>query len=76
MGLRGPRSMAWRARQQLHEPPRSSASLAALRQEAALNRLQRLARGTGLTIVAYEAGRFAIAGKLEQIEAIIGREKS
>jgi hypothetical protein len=60
--------MAWRARQQLPEPPPSRA---ALRQEAALDRLQRLARGTGLTIVGYEPGRFAIVGKLERIEAII-----
>ena len=70
MGLRGSNSMAWRMRQQLPEPPPSRA---ALRHEAALDRLQRLARGTGLTIVSYEAGRFAIVGKLERIETIIER---
>jgi hypothetical protein len=73
MGLRGPRSMAWRARQQLPEP---KPSRAALRHEAALGRLERLAHGTGLKVVSYETGRFAIVGKLERIEAIIGREKS
>jgi hypothetical protein len=52
---------------------RTAASRAALRHEAALNRLQRLARGRGLTIVSYEAGRFAIVGKLERIETIIER---
>jgi hypothetical protein len=54
VGLRGPNSVAWRLRQQLPEPPQSRA---ALRQEVALNRLQRLAHGTGLTIVSYEAAR-------------------
>jgi hypothetical protein len=29
-----------------------------------------------LTIVSYEAGRFAIVGKLERIETIIERERS
>jgi hypothetical protein len=73
MGLRGPNSMGWRLRQQLPEPPPSRA---ALRYEAALDRVQRLARGTGLMIVAYEAGRFAIVGKLDRIEGIIERERS
>jgi hypothetical protein len=68
--------MAWRARQQLPEPLGSRASLAALRQEAALDRLQRLARGTGLTVVSYEPGRFAIVGKLDRIEGIVERERS
>jgi hypothetical protein len=73
VGLRGPNSVAWRLRQQLPEPPQS---WAALRQEVALNRLQRLAHGTGLTIVSYEAARFAIVGKLERIEGIVERERS
>jgi hypothetical protein len=57
MGLRGPNSMAWRARQLLPEPPPSRA---ALRHEAAFDRLQRLARGTGLTIVSYEAANIFV----------------
>jgi hypothetical protein len=73
MGLRGPNSMALRLRQLRPDPPPSRA---ALRHEAALDRLQRLARGTGLTVVSYEPGRFAIVGKLERIEALIERERS
>jgi hypothetical protein len=73
MGLRGPCSTAWRMRQQSPEP---APSRAALRQQAALDRLQRLAHGTGLTIVSYEAGRFAIVGKVDRIEALIQRERS
>lgn len=65
--------MAWRARQQFPEP---APSRAALRHEAALDRLERLAHGTGLKIISYELGRFAIVGKLERIEAIIERERS
>ena len=73
MGLRGPNSMAWRARQQLPEP---KASRAVMRHEAALGRLERLAHETGLKVVSYETGRFAIVGKLELIEAIIERERT
>jgi hypothetical protein len=73
MGLRGPNSMAWRRRQLEPDPPPSRA---ALRQEAALDRLRRLSRGAGLTIVDYEPGRFAIVGKLERIEAMIERERA
>jgi hypothetical protein len=75
MGLRGPNSMAWRLRQQRPAASPSRASLAAARQEAALDRLQRLAHGTGLTIVSYQRGRFAIVGKLERIEAMIEQER-
>jgi hypothetical protein len=73
MGLRGPNSMAWRRRQLEPDPPPSRAEL---RHQAALDRLQRLARGTGLTIVGYETGRFAIVGKVDRIEALIQRERS
>jgi len=64
--------MAWRKRQQSHDPPPSRA----VRHQTALGRLQRLARGTGLTVVDYEPGRFAIVGKLDRIEALIERERS
>jgi len=52
---------------------RTAAVAGSITPRSRVDRLQRLARGTGLTIVSYEAGRFAIVGKLERIETIIER---